>query len=737
MDGLSSQEVKVRTERYGLNILPEEKRHPVALFLSKFSSPISWLLEIIIVLQISLGKYPESIVIGLLLVFNAIVSFVEENKAQMAVALLKKQLEVRARVFRDGAWETILAQDLVPDDLVRIRMGDLVPADLQMGDGSVSIDRSIVTGESLPVEPRMGELIHAGSIVARGETYAKVLATGARTFYGKTAQILQTTKTPSHLGKTIFSIVKHLLIFDCVLILGVFVYSYFHGISLTDLIPFSLLLLVASVPVALPATYSLSTALGSKELAEKGVLVTRLSAIEEAAAMNVLCVDKTGTVTQNLLSVSRLKAFAPYSEDDLLVLASFASEIATQDPIDLAITKVVRHSPFSECEKLHFIPFDPQRKCSEAIVRYRGKELHILKGSFHRNDETFQEMAKDGSRVITVLVNQGLVGFIGLQDPPRENAKQVIAEIHDLGVSVQMMTGDAKTTAEEIGKKIGIAPKDIIAEMYPEDKFHLIEKLQKMGYVAGMTGDGVNDAPALKKAEVGIAVSNATDVAKASASIVLTRPGLEDILEAIRSSRRIYQRMLTYTQNKVIKTLEISILLGLGLVLTQQFIISQLLIVLLLFANDFVTMSLSTDRVTYSKTPDKWNVRRLVYRSGMFAALILGFSFGALWVAHGILHLSLPELQTWIFLVLVFTGQCTIYLIREQQHFWHSCPSKWMIGLSLFDVIAISWMAGSGIWMAPLPVLMIAGLFGSVIAYFFLLDLLKVYIFRAKGLSGV
>ena len=727
MNGLSSQEAKAKLEKYGPNVLPEEKRHPLVLFLSKFFSPVSWLLEIIIGLEIFLGKYPESIIIGLLLVFNALVSFLQEHKAEKAIALLKKKLEVFARVLRDGMWSTIPAQELVPEDLIRIRMGDLISADLKVREGIVSIDRSAITGESLPVESKIGEIVYAGSIVSRGEANALVVATGERTFYGKTAHILQTTKTPSHLEKTIFLIVKYLLIFESVLILLVFIYSYFQGVSLIDLIPFSLLLLVASVPVALPATYSLTTALGSTKLARTGVLVTRLTAIEEAAAMDFLCVDKTGTITLNLLSISRLKAFAPYSEDDLLVLASLASEIATQDPIDLAITKTVRHSRFSECEKLKFIPFDAERKCSEAIIRYQEKELHILKGSFHRNDKDFQEMAKDGSRVITVLVDQKLVGFIGLQDLPRENSKQVIAAIHEMGVRVQMMTGDAKTTAEEIGKQVGIKTEDIIAEMYPEDKFHLIENLQKKGHVTGMTGDGVNDAPALKKAEVGIAVSNATDVAKAAASIVLTRPGLEDILEAIRSSRKIYQRMLTYTQNKIIKTLEISILLGLGLVFMHDFIISQLLIVLLLFANDFITMSISTDHMAYSRTPDKWNVRRLIFRSGMFATLILGFSFGAFWIAHDNLQLSLPQLQTWVFLILVFTGQCTVYLIREQRHFWHSCPSWWMIGLSFFDIIATSWMAGSGILMAPLPISLILSLFGSVIVYFFLLDFLKVY----------
>ncbi len=725
MEGLSSFEAKIRLEKFGSNILPEENRNLVLCFISKLFSPVNILLECIILLQLFLQKYPESSVIGFLLIFNVTMSFAKETKASKALKLLKKRLEVRARVFRDGSWQIILAQNLVPGDLVRIRMGDFVPADLQLIDGSIFVDCSVITGESLPIEPKKQEVIYAGSIVTRGEANANVIATGKRTFYGKAAQIVQTTKTPSHLGTTIFSIVKYLLIFDFILVFFVSFYSYSIGISLSDLIPFSLLLLVASVPVALPATYSLATALGSMELARQGVLITKLSAIEEAAAMDLLCVDKTGTITKNELTISGLKAVSPFSEEDLLVLASFASEIATQDPIDLAIVKSVPHSRFSSCEKLHFIPFDPKRKCSEAIVRYQGSELHIVKGAFHRDDPMFQEMARGGARVITVLAGQELVGFISLQDLPRDDSRTFIAEIRDMGVGIQMMTGDAKITAEEIGKKVGLSSQEIISEVYPEDKFLLIKQFQQKGNITGMTGDGVNDAPALKQAEVGIAVSNATDVVKAAASIVLTSPGLEDILKAIQSSRRIYKRMLTYIQNKIVKTLEISILLCFGLVFYNEFIISQHLIVLLLFANDFITMSISTDRVSISPTPDKWNIQKLVFHSGVFTVFILGFSCSAVYVGKQVLHFSLDELQTWVFLLLVFTGQCTVYLIRELHRFWYSCPSLWMIGLSIIDVIIVCGMAVSGIWMTPISILLIITLLTSVILYFFLLDWFK------------
>ena len=722
LDGLSTEEAQKRLQKYGLNSLPEETHHPFIGFLHKFWAPVPWMLEIIILLEIILGKFAEAWVIAVLVLFNAVLSYFQEDKARNALRLLRNRLNVQARALRDGEWRLLPAQELVPEDIIRIRMGDIVPADAKLLDGHVLIDQSAMTGESLPVEPSLGEAAYAGSIVKHGEAYAKVISTGKNTYYGKTAEIMRSAKTPSHLQKTIFSIVKYLVVFDIVLVISVFAYSLYQGIPLSEIIPFSLLLLVASVPVALPATYALSTALGSIELAKAGVLVTRLSAIEEAAAMNILCVDKTGTITQNSLKVSALRSYPPYIDDDLLCLASMACEEASQDPLDLAILKANEghRSVFSAAKRLQFTPFDPDRKCSESTVHYEGQDLQVLKGAplelLKMVDENcdvskdLEMLASDGSRTLAIIFgvksNFKLVGLIALQDPPRVTSKRAIKEIQDLGVRVIMMTGDSSATARSIAVKVGIGSKtisrddiqqlskekivacDIISGIFPEDKFHIIQFLQNEGYICGMTGDGVNDAPALKKAEAGIAVSNATDVAKAAASLVLTNPGLKDIVEAIKTSRRIYQRMLTYTMNKIIKTLEISVLLGIGLVITNNFIISQLLIVILLFANDFVTMSISTDKVSFSQKPDKWDIKRLAFVGGVFAAFTLGLSFFVLFTANQFLHLSILELRTLIFLTLVFTGQATVYLVRERKHFWHSMPSSWMIVCSLVDIRA-------------------------------------------------
>lgn len=764
LKGLNTEEAQARLQKYGLNALREEKRHPFLLFLQKFWAPVPWMLEIIILLEIVLGKFTVAWVIGALLFFNAALSFFQEGKARNALQLLRTKLDVQARVLRDGVWTLLSAQHIVPDDMICVRMGDIVPADARLKFGHVSIDQSAITGESLPIEPPVEEMIYAGSIVKHGEAYAQVMSTGKNTYFGKTAEIMRTTKTPSHLQKTIFTIVKYLVVFDIFLIAAVFAFSIYQGIAFTDIIPFALLLLVASVPVALPATYALSTALGAIELAKAGVLVTRLSAIEEAAAMDVLCVDKTGTLTKNILTVSNVRSFAPYTEDDLLVLASLACEEATQDSLDLAVLTAVkgRQSQYADAEKVQFIPFDPNRKCAESIIRYKDQDFHVLKGAplvLVTELPTppdlateIERLSADGSRVMAITFgiknNFQLVGLIALRDPPRETSKKALQEIYDLGIKAMMMTGDGVATARSIASQVGMGAKaitreeiqrlsqkklemcDVISGVFPEDKFHIVQLLQNKGHICGMTGDGVNDAPALKKAEVGIAMSNATDVAKAAASLVLTNPGLVDVVEAVKSSRRIYQRMLTYTLNKIIKTLEISVLLGIGLIITNNFIISQLLIVLLLFTNDFVTMSISTDRVSFSQRPDKWDIKKLMLIGGIFAFFILGMSFFILFLGSQVFHLSIAELHTWIFLTLVFTGQVTVYLVRERKHFWHSMPSHLMLTCSIIDILVVSSMAIYGLLMTPISIYLILGLLVAVAIYFVFLDFLKIRIFK-------
>ena len=738
-NGLSTAEALKRRQSAGPNTISEKRSHPLLILLKKFWAPIPWMLEIIILIELVLGKRTEAWIILTLLIFNASLSFFQEDKAQKALRLLKKRLQVQARVLRDGQWNLIDAEKIVPDDLIQIRMGDIIPADVEILEGTLLIDQSALTGESLPQEIDTGKRGYASSIVQHGEALVKVIATGPHTYYGQTSEIVRTAIAPSHLQRTIGEITRYLVSFNILLILSVFIYSIHQNISLNDLIPFCLLLLVASVPVALPPTYTLATALGSLELSKLGVLVTHLSAIEEAAAMNVLCVDKTGTITQNALEVSDCFADAPYSKDDLFCLAGLASEEATQDPIDLAILKMAQNakSTFDQAERLQFIPFDPDKKCSERIIRYLNQERRVQKGAPsallpHRD---VSKWSRDGSRVLAVTLDSKPVGVIALKDPPRTDSKQAIQDLKNLGLRVIMLTGDNATTARSIAEKVGIGPDDVIAEVFPKDKFQIIRDLQRKGSICGMTGDGVNDAPALKQAEVGIAVCNATDVAKASASLVLTQPGLTGIVQAIQSSRRIYHRMLTYTLNKIIKTLEIALLLSIGLCLIHNFIISQVLLVLVLFTNDFLTMSISTDHASFSQKPDRWNIKKLMEIGGIFALSTLVLSFSILAIVQQSLHLSLEKIQTVIFLILALTGQANVYLVRERHHFWNSHPSVWMLISSSIAIVGTIVFATLGILMAPISIDFVGALLAIVVLYYLFLNLIKVRLFQHLNLD--
>ncbi|HUZ31734.1 MAG TPA: plasma-membrane proton-efflux P-type ATPase [Xanthobacteraceae bacterium] len=764
--GLTSAEAQRRLEQYGPNEIPERRPHPALALLRKFWGPIPWMLETTVVIQILLDKSGEAAVVGALLIFNAAISFVEEGSASKALALLRGRLTTTARVLRDGHWQSVPAASLVQGDCVHLRMGDLSPADIRIDSGNVLLDQSTLTGESVPVEAGTGTLAYAAAVVRRGEATGEVAATGLRTYFGKTAELVRTAKSASHLQTTIFAIVKTLVVIDALLVGALLLYAAWTDLPFADVLPFALILLVASVPVALPATFTLATALGATELAHYGVLVARLSAIEEAAGMDVLCTDKTGTITENRLALAAASPLAPVSENELMRWAALASDPATQDPIDLAILAAAESRGLlaEPPRRLEFVPFDPAQRYSLGRYENAAGALCVVKGApravaalvADTPDITAasERLAAGGNRVLAVASGNDrdslrLAGFLALEDPPRADSASLVKGLQDLGVRVVMITGDNLATACAVAQRVGIGTRaagadaldhleagrvldhDIYARIFPEHKIKLVRLLQAAGHVVGMTGDGVNDAPALKQADVGIAVASATDVARAAAGVVLTTPGLVDALSAVQVSRRIYQRMLTYTINKIMKTLEIAVFLSIGVIVTGTFVITPLLVVLLLFANDFVTMSIATDRVSYSQTPDHWNVKTLITIGGVLAALVLLLSFTVFFVGRDFLGLPLPQLQTLVFVMLVATGQGNIYLIRERRHFWRSRPSTWLVGGSIADLAVVTAMATIGILMAPVNPLLIAELLAAVAIYLVILDQFKVLIFRS------
>lgn len=750
--------------QYGPNALPETKPHLFLDFLKLLWGPIPWLLEITVILQLLLGKVAEAIIIALLILFNAVFSTIQAKRSSDALALLRQQLKLTARVHRDGAWTVLPSDQLVPGDIIHIRMGDLLPADVKLFDGDLLIDQSVLTGEALPVEVSGGGDGYAGAIVKHGEATAIVTATGVRTRFGRTAELVRQTHGKSNLEEVIFSITKALVILAALLAIWIIAYAVTQQMPLLEIMPFALILLIASVPAALPATFAIATALGAQELSHKGVLVTNLIAIEDAASMDVLCSDKTGTITQNQLSVAQLHPDQAQTEEALLRLAAMACDPSTQDPIDLAILKCAaeRNVLPDFALRTQFIPFDPETKRSEAYFSENNTLIHVFKGAPHAIAAICQDapstleaevdaLAAQGYRVLGVAHGVGqrvqLSGLVSLHDPPRPGSAEMISRLRNWGIRVLMITGDGLSTAQAVARQIGLgvractaqaltAPNvnlsdcDVFAEVLPEHKYDIVQTLQRQGHIVGMTGDGVNDAPALHQAQVGIAVANATDVAKAAASLVLTTPGLENIYTAVETSRQIYQRMLTYTLNKIIKTILLGFFLGLGLLFTGEMVISPLLVVFLMFANDFASMSIATDHVHASRRPNRWQIPAMVIPSLALAMPLLILVFGIYLIGRDVLYLSAAQQQTLSFVTLVFTGQGVIYLVREQRHFWSSRPGNWMIIISALVVAIGAMMAIYGVTMQAIPPSAVMLAFLGVGFTLLLLDFFKVWVFE-------
>ncbi len=768
--GLTTGEAGRRLRRYGRNAIEEAHAPWWRSLLGRFWGPVPWMLEAVVVLQLLLGRAQEALVIGFLLVFNAAVAYLQERRAQDALALLRKRLQVNARVLRDGSWSRVGAAELVPGDVVHLRAGDLVPADLQLFDGVVALDQSTLTGESLAVDAGPGKPAYTGSVVLQGEASGEVSATGGRTYFGRTAELVRTSSAPSHMQRTIFSIVERLVLFDLLLAVLVVVYALGHGLPLGDTAVFALMLLVASVPVALPATYTLASAVAGMRLAGQGVLVTRLAAVEEAAAMDTLLSDKTGTLTRNQLSVAALRAMSGADEAELLRASALASDEATQDPLDLAVLAAWRAGqPAPEVPpRSQFHPFDPATRSSEGVYQAGdGASWHAIKGAASAvlarcpADSALHEavgaaeqaLGSDGARVLAVAAGaEGairLLGLIALADPPRADAAELIARLRELGVRVVMATGDALQTARSIGHRLGLGDRvcsaageplrpqdcDIYARVLPQDKHAIVRALQRAGHVTGMTGDGVNDAPALRQAELGVAVASATDVAKAAAGVVLTDPGLSGVLTVVAAGREVHRRMLTYILNKVVKTLEIVVFLTVGLWLSGGFVISARLIVLLLFANDFVTMSIAVDRVRPAARPQRWRVGQLVGAAAVLAVVSLAFSLSLYTWARVRLGLAPGQLQSLVFLLLVFSTQANVYVLRNDGAMWSFAPGAAMVAASVADVVLVSLLALAGILMSPLPAWLIATLVALTAAFALLLDGVKRLVRRRFALA--
>jgi H+-transporting ATPase len=767
--GLTTTEALTRLKQSGPNAVVEEKAHPLSAFLKRFWAPIPWLLEATIIIQLFLGEKVEAVVISGLLVLNAALSLLQEGRAQKALALLRQQLRVLARVRRDGAWNTLPAEELVPGDVIHLRQGTIVPADVKLDEGSLLVDQSALTGESAAAALEPGKMAYAGSMVRGGEATGEVAATGARTFFGKTAELVRTAGSANRQEHEIVGVVKNLFVVNAAMVVVVVGFAHHVGTSLEFILPLLLTILLASIPVALPATFTLAAALGSVELSKRGVLITRFSALHDIASMTILCSDKTGTLTRNQATVDALWPAPGASEEDLLRAAALASDPAGQDPVDGAIIKAAADRGWQdgEMERLVFKPFDPATKRAEAVYRDKAGIRRFIKGApaviaklAGAADTVWQPQAEiiveRGQRVLGVAEGTAgelrLVGLVGLEDAVREDSKGVVSAIRDAGVRTVMVTGDNAITAHSVAEQVGISgnvcPPEklrddlsgdaldcgVFAGVFPEDKFRLVRGFQRRGEVVGMSGDGVNDAPALRQAEVGVAVANATDVAKAAAAMVLTRPGLGGVVPAIATSRLVFQRIMTYTLNMLIKKIEIMALLVIGFLVTRHKPITPLLMVLFLFLNDFLTMSLSTDRMQCSLRPNRWNTRGILLAASALAACKLVFSLGVFLCGDQWLRLDMPHIQTLMFATLILSSQAGVYLLRERGHFWQSQPSRFLVGSSVLGLGVTAALVLGGILMPALGATLLFTVAGAAILYFTCLDWLKVWLFDRLNL---
>jgi H+-transporting ATPase len=760
-DGLSSAEARARLEKSGPNEMPDTAMRPWRMALAKFWAPVPWMLEAAIILQLVLGEYVEAGVIAGLLVFNAALGFWQEGRAQATLVALKSRLALTASVRRDGAWKTIPASGLAPGDTVKLSLGGIVAADVKLVDGSILLDQSMLTGESVPIEAGPGLEAYAGALVRRGEATAIVTATGARTKFGRTAELVRTAHVESTQQKTVVEVVRNLAIFNGVIIASLATYALVRRMPGGDLIHLVLTAILASIPVALPATFTLAAALGARALARLGVLPTRLSAVDEAATLDVLCSDKTGTLTLNALTVTALRPEAGFDEPHLLAMAALASSDGGQDPVDVAIRAASAKQAIADPPKLtKLVPFDPAAKLSEATaVDAKGAALRTVKGAFAvvskmaeaspTASATAQELEGKGFRVLAVAVGATtlkLAGLIALSDPPRPDAAKLIKDLQALGVRTVMVTGDAPATAMIIAREVGldgaICPPGpipasvrpeafvVFAGVMPEDKYHLVQAFQKTGHTVGMCGDGANDAPALRQAQMGIAVSTATDVAKSAAGIVLTKPGLEGVVAAVKEGRITFQRILTYTMNSVTKKIVQVLFLAVGLLITGQAILTPMLMVIIMITGDFLGMSLTTDNVKPSVAPSVWRVGHITV-AGVFMGLAeLVLCVAALVVGKFHLGFGIDTLRTLAFVAIVFGNQATAYTNRTRQNLWSTAPSRWLVLSSAVDLLIASTMANRGLAMAPLPLVVIGATLGGAVAFAFLVDFVKVPVFK-------
>ena len=776
-DGLSQAEAQKRLAQYGPNEIAEKKTNLLLKFLSYFWGPIPWMIEAAVILSGVVRHWPDFFIILLLLVSNAVVGFWEERQAGNAIAALKATLAIKAKVKRDGKWTDPAARELVPGDVIRVRLGDIVPADARLLAGDpVEVDQSALTGESLPVTRKPGEAVFSGSIIRQGEIEAMVYATGTNTYFGKTAQLVEEAHTVSHFQRAVLKIGDYLIILAVALVAVIVMVALFRGDPILNTLEFALVLLVAAIPVAMPTVLSVTMAVGARLLSKKEAIVTRLSTIEELAGVDVLCSDKTGTLTQNKLTLGDPFSVNGIPADQVILWAALASRAEDKDTIDLAVIGGLKdNKALQGYQVVHFQPFDPVHKRTEAAIKGAdGKQFFVAKGApqvilgMATNvgevkpavEKAVNEFAGRGFRSLGVARadEEGkwqFVGVLPLFDPPREQAKATIASARQMGVKVKMVTGDQMAIARETARQLGLGTNildasglgetkhhetaqsaeaienaDGFAQVFPEHKFHIVDVLQKLGHIVGMTGDGVNDAPALKKADCGIAVSGATDAARAAASIVLLASGLSVIIDAIKESRKIFQRMNSYAIYRIAETLRVLFFMTLAILVFNFYPLTAVMIVMLALLNDGAILSIAYDNVHYKDKPEAWNMRMVLGISTVLGVIGVVSAFGLFYLGERVFHLDRAHIQTLMYLKLSVAGHLTIFLTRTRGPFWSIRPAR-VLWIAVLGTQALATLiAVYGLFMTPLGWGWALFVWGYALAWFLMNDRVKLLAYR-------
>ncbi|WP_255335849.1 plasma-membrane proton-efflux P-type ATPase [Methanosarcina sp. KYL-1] len=795
--GLGAAEAKERLQKYGPNEITEKKTSELVKFLGYFWGPIPWMIEIAAVLSAVLQRWDDFAIILALLLLNVTVGFWQEHKADNAIELLKQKLALKARVLRDSKWLEVSAGEIVPGDVIRLRLGDIFPADVKLTAGDyLLVDESALTGESLPVEKHVADVAYSGSVIRQGEMDALVVATGMNTFFGRTAKLVEEAKTRSHFQKAVIKIGDYLIVFALILVAFTFLVVLFRHESLLEFFQFALVLLVAAIPAALPAVLSVSMAVGAITLAGDGAIVSKLAAVEEMAGMDILCSDKTGTITKNELVLTEINPFQDFSENDVLLFASLASREEDGDPIDDAIlagTKTLQgfSGLAGSYRVLSFKPFDPVSKRTEATVEdSAGNRFLVTKGAPQavsalldgevatdskvtvegedtpesRVEEFVDEFASRGYRALGVgktdaRGNWHFAGLLALYDPPREDSAETIRTAQAMGVDVKMITGDHLAIAKEISRQVNLKPDimlatsfldlpdrkaeeiveaaDGFAQVFPEHKYHIVELLQHRGHIIGMTGDGVNDAPALKKADAGIAVAGATDAARSAADIVLTKPGLSVIVNALKESRKIFQRMNNYALYRITETNRVLLFITLSILVFKFYPVTSLMIVLLALLNDAPIMTIAYDNVKYSDLPEKWDMRTLMSMATLLGVVGVISSFGILYIGLHVFQLSHEVLQSFIYLKLSVAGHLTIFVARTKGYFWSVKPAKPLFAAVIVTQLIATLITVYGFLLPAMGWKLALFVWGYSLTAFVITDFIKVRAYSLLNHTGI